>query len=67
MNLPERGVLENIQILNTLGQVVFESVQVEDIKDLTVEIDAKLASGTYFLSIHTTEETLTFPIIKSEE
>ncbi len=67
MNLPEQGTLENIQILNTLGQVVFESAQLEDVKSLTVEIDKQLASGTYFLSLHTTKETLTFPIIKSEK
>lgn len=65
MNLPEKGVLQNIQILNTLGQVVFESTQFEDVKDLTIEIDEKLASGTYFLSIQTSEETLTFPIMKN--
>ena len=67
MNLPGNGVLQNIQILNTLGQVVFESAQVEDVKDLTLEIDEKLASGTYFISIQTSEETLTFPILKSEK
>ena len=67
MNLPENGVLQNIQILNILGQVVFESTQFEDVKDLTIEIDRKLASGTYFLSIQTSEETLTFPIMKSKK
>jgi hypothetical protein len=65
MNLPDKGVLQNIQILNILGQVVFESAQFEDIKDLTLEIDEKLASGTYFLSIQTSRKTLTFPIMKS--
>lgn len=67
MNLPENGVLQNIQILNTIGQVVFESGQFENLKDLTLEIDEKLATGTYFLSIHTSEETLTFPIMKGEK
>ena len=66
MNLPENGVLQNIQILNTIGQVVFESSQFENLKDLTIEIDEKLAMGTYFLSIQTSEETLTFPIMKTE-
>jgi len=67
MNLPENGVLQNIQILNTLGQVVFESSQFEDIKDLTIEIDKELASGTYFLCVQTSNKTLTFPILKSDK
>lgn len=67
MNLPEKGSLENIQILNTLGQVVFESAPTEDVKDLTVEIGSKLAPGNYFISIQTTEKSLTFPIVKSEK
>jgi len=67
MNLPKNGVLKNIQILNTLGQVVFESSQFQDIKNLTLDIDRRLVSGNYFLSIQTSMETLTFPIIKSEK
>lgn len=67
MNLPENGTLQNIQILNTIGQVVFESVQVEDLKNLTLEIDEKLTPGVYFLNIHTSAETLTFPIMKGEK
>jgi hypothetical protein len=65
MNLPEKGSLENVQILNTLGQVVFESVQVEDVKDLTIKLEEKIAPGIYFLNLFMTEATLTFPIIKS--
>ena len=67
MNLPEKGILQNIEIINTLGQLIFESSQTEDVKDLVLEVDKKLAAGTYFLSIHTDQEILTFPIIKKEE
>ncbi len=66
-NLREDMQLTNIQVMNSIGQIVYDSYNIQNTEQLLINMEDDIPAGMYFLRLISNEETQTFPILKKEQ
>ncbi len=66
-NIREEMKWNAIQIINATGQLVYETKEVDDDNQIVLNINTLLPDGMYFLRLVSDQNTMTFPILKSEK
>jgi hypothetical protein len=59
--------LQKIQLVNTSGQLIYETQSFGEVDQLILNFGKELPEGVYFLRLINEKETMTYPIVRSEK